>query len=275
MTERSIAEITRKVRRNLVKLVWSAGGGHIGGSLSAVDLLTVLYFRKMKVDPKRPQWEERDRLVLSKGHAGAALYTVLAEKGYFAEDLLYTDFDQVKGILPEHPDRLLTPGVDMTSGSLGQGLSVGAGMAWALRRQGKSGRVFILLGCGEMQEGQIWEAAMAVPHHKLTNLVAIIDYNRLQLCGNISQVMEVEPLADKWRAFGWRVKEIDGHNPEEIEAALASEPKAAAAPLVIIAHTIKGKGVSFVEGNFTYHAATLKEAEYLQAMEELKEEAAR
>lgn len=273
MEERALEEIAKRVRENVVKMIWEAGGGHIGGSLSMVDILAVLYFRIIKTRPNQPQWEDRDRLVLSKGHGAAALYAILAEKGFFSEEVLFTSFIKVNGMLQEHPDMSLTPGVDMTTGSLGQGLSIAAGMAWGLRQGSKKCLVYTIIGCGEVQEGQVWEAAMASSHYKLSNLIAIIDYNKLQVCGPTKEVMNVEPLVDKWKAFGWRVVEVNGHDLRQLENVLREATVLAGTifqPSVIIAHTVKGKGVSFLENNYSSHALTLKEEDFLRAMEELE-----
>jgi len=257
------------IRRHIVQMMYNAGGGHIGGSLSAVDILTALYFHTMRINPDNPHGKDRDRLVLSKGHAAAALYATMAERGYFPRNLLFNSFISAKGILQEHPDMRKVPGVDMSSGSLGQGLSVGIGMALGAKLKGYNFRVFVLLGDGEVQEGQIWEAAMAASHYKLSNITAIMDYNKLQVDGFISQLMAIEPIIEKWKAFGWHTLEIDGHNIEEIVEALETAVKIRGKPVVIVAHTVKGKGVSFIENKFEWHSKPLSEKEKNQALEEL------
>lgn len=257
------------IRRDIVEMMWQAGSGHIGGSLSCVEILTALYFHIMKIDPLNPSWEDRDRFVISKGHSAAALYAVLAKRGYFSRELLFNSFIRTGGMLQEHPDMRKTPGIDMSTGSLGQGLSAGAGMAWAAKYKKKSGRAFVLIGCGELQEGQIWEAAMSASHLGLDNLIAIIDYNKLQVNGPIYKLMNVEPLKDKWKAFGWDVKEANGHDTTEIIETVESLLHSGGKPKVIIAHTIKGKGISFMEAKHEFHATTLSKKDYESAMHEL------
>jgi len=259
------------IRRDLVEMIWHAGGGHIGGSLSSVDILTVLYFHTLRVNPLEPQWEERDRFILSKGHAGAVLYAVLAQKGYFPKERLTDSFNQVNGILQEHPD-MMTPGIDICSGSLGQGLSVGVGMAWGIKRRKKDSRVYVLLGDGETNEGQVWEAAMSASHLKVDNLTAIIDNNKFGVNGPVEELMNIEPLKEKWQAFGWKVREIDGHNISQVIEACQwakEEGLKSNSPQVIIAHTIKGKGVSFMENKSEFHACSLSEEQYKGALKEL------
>lgn len=253
-----------QVRRDIIEMMWQAGSAHIGGSLSVADILTVLYFRVMRVDPKNPAWEDRDRLVLSKGHSAAALYAVLAKREFFSRELLFDSFIQVGGILQEHPDMRKVPGIDMSAGSLGQGLSVGAGIAWGLRKKKQDSRVFVVIGDGEVQEGQIWEAAMAAGHLRLNNLIAIIDYNGLQVNGPIKELMDIEPIASKWKSFGWETKEIDGHDISQVIKALESKPNRM--PRIIIAHTIKGKGVSFMENDYSFHAGSLTPEQYKSAL---------
>ncbi len=275
MTKTTVEELQRvalQVRRNIVEMVWRSGSGHIGGSLSCVDMLSVLYFRVMRTDPRSPPWDGRDRFVLSKGHAGAALYAVLAERGFFAKDLLFSSFIETDGLLDEHPDMTKVPGLDMSAGSLGQGLSAAAGMAHGLRLDGSDSRVFALIGDGETQEGQIWEAAMAASHLGLTNLTVLLDYNGLQVSGAVADCMSLEPLARKWEAFGWRTRDIDGHDISEVVAALEERPEDA--PRVIIARTVKGKGVSFMENDFAYHSWSFSREQYETAMNGLAGESA-
>lgn len=271
-TESLIKELEQRaivIRRHIVQMMYNAGGGHIGGSLSAVDILIPLYFHVMRIDPKNPHWKDRDRLVLSKGHAAAALYATMAERGYFPRNLLFDSFISANGILQEHPDMRKIQGVDMSSGSLGQGLSVGIGMALGAKLKKYNFRVFVLLGDGEVQEGQIWEAAMAASHYRLDNITAIMDYNKLQVDGFVSRLMGIEPIIEKWKAFGWYALEINGHNMKEIVEALDTAVKIRGKPTIIVAHTVKGKGVSFIENKFEWHSKPMSEKEKNQALEEL------
>jgi transketolase len=263
-----LEKMARELRRHVITMIATAGSGHPGGSLSAADIVTALYFKVMSHDPKNPQWPDRDRFVLSKGHAAPILYAALAECGYFPVEELST-LRKLGSRLQGHTDRTLTPGVEMSAGSLGQGLSYGIGMALSGRLDKKSYRVFVLLGDGECDEGQVWEAAMFGPHHKMDNITAIIDHNDLQLDGRVCDIMGLEPLTDKWRAFNWNVLEINGHDMGEILKALKKAGEIKGKPTVIIAHTVKGKGVSFMEGNVDFHgkAPTPQEAE--QALKEL------
>ncbi len=254
----------KEIRRHIIKMIAEAGSGHPGGSLSASDIITVLFFNKMKYDPKNPEWENRDRFILSKGHAAPALYAALAEAGFFSLDEL-KNLRKINSLLQGHPSKI-TPGVEICSGSLGQGLSVANGMALAAKVDKKGYHVYVLLGDGEVQEGQIWEAAMTAAHYRLDNITAILDRNRLQIDGGTEDVMSLEPLADKWRAFGWNVIEVNGHSFEELIGAM---DKKSEKPKIIIAHTIKGKDVSFMEHVVDFHgkAPTAEEAE--KALEEL------
>ena len=270
MKKRQLEKMARNIRQSIIEMIWSSNGGHVGGSLSCADILTVLYFQILRIDPHNPSWEQRDRFILSKGHAAACLYAILAEKGYFPKEALFNSFIQVKGFLQEHPDMKKTPGVDMTSGSLGQGLSAASGMAWGLKRKGSDSRVYVLLGDGELNEGQNWEAAMAASHFKFANLTAIVDYNKLGVNGSIAEMMSIEPLREKWQAFGWIAREIDGHNLAQISEALEwAKSNTPDKPKVIIAHTIKGKGVSFMENDFHFHACSLTKEQYEEALQEL------
>lgn len=257
------------IRRHIVQMMYKAGGGHIGGSLSATDILVCLYFYMMRINVKNPRWKDRDRLVLSKGHAAAALYATLAEKGYFPKKLLFDSFISAKGALQEHPDMRKVKGIDMSSGSLGQGLSVGVGMTLGAKLKGYNFKVFVLLGDGEVQEGQIWEAAMAASHYRLDNIIAIIDYNKLQVDGFVSKIMAIEPIIEKWKTFGWNTLEIDGHNMKEIVEALDTAARAKGKPTIIVAHTVKGKGISFIENKFEWHSKRMSEEEKNQALKEL------
>jgi len=266
---KKLNDIARDIRRDIVKTIGSAQVGHIGGSLSAVDILTALYFHILRIDPHNPQWEERDRFILSKGHGAAALYSTLAKRGYFSSKLLDT-FGKINSRLQVHPDMHKVPGIEISTGALGQGLSVAIGMALGAKLEHKDIRVYVLIGDGESQEGQIWEGAMSAAHYKLSNLTAILDYNRVQLLGPVSEVMEVSPLADKWRTFGWEVIEVDGHNISQIIESLEKTKKIKNKPSIIIAHTIKGKGVSFMEGKASWHGKAPNKEEMEKALKELE-----
>lgn len=257
-----------QIRKDIVEMITSAASGHPGGSLSAADILTVLYFEHMNIDPANPLWEERDRFVLSKGHAAPVLYAALARRGFFEPEILNT-LRHTGSKLQGHPDMRKVPGVDMSTGSLGQGISAAVGMALALRVDGKASRVFALLGDGELNEGIVWEAAMAASHYKLSNLVAILDYNGLQIDGTNEEVMGIKPVDDKWRSFGWLVLETSGHDHAAIAAAL-KEADEADRPVLIIAHTVKGKGVSFMENQVGWHGKAPSRSELDQAIQELE-----
>jgi len=264
-----LREIAREVRRDILIMLNKAGSGHTGGSLSAVELLTALFFAKLRHDPHKPQWESRDRFVLSKGHAAPVLYAILARCDYFGrEELLH--LRELGSSLQGHPDCKFTPGVEVPTGSLGQGLSMANGMAMAIKLDGLSSRVYVLLGDGEVQEGQVWEAAMTAAHYKLDNICAMLDNNRLQIDGWVKDVKNIEPLAPKWKAFGWAVLEIDGHNFSEILAALDEAEKIKDKPTIIIARTIKGKGVSFFENQAKYHGVAPTNEELERALKELE-----
>jgi len=256
------------VRKNVVEAVFSAASGHPGGSLSSADILTALYFEEMRVDTKNPKWEDRDRFVLSKGHCTPGLYSVLAEKGFFpAKDLL--TFRKADSYLEGHPNMQYVPGVDMSTGSLGQGISSAVGMALAGKLDKKAYRVYALLGDGELQEGQVWEAAMSAAHYKLDNLTAFLDYNGLQIDGRITDVMSPEPVTDKFAAFGWNVLVIDGHDFEQIIGAINKAKETKDKPTIIIAKTIKGKGVSFMENQAGWHGSAPNREQRDQAIAEL------
>ena len=265
---KELEQIANDLRCLVVRMVYRAGSGHIGGSLSAADLITALYFSVLRVDPALPDWPDRDRFVLSKGHACPIVYAALCRRGYFPEKELWT-LRQVGSRLQGHPDRLKTPGIDTTTGSLGQGISVACGFALAAKMDGRSHRVYAMIGCGESQEGQVWEAAMSAAHYKLDNLTVILDYNGRQIDGTNEEVMTVAPMADKWRAFGWRVLEIDGHDMAQILEAFSKSRETKGGPTVIIARTIKGKGVSFMENVTKWHSGAPSEAEYKQAVADL------
>lgn len=257
-----------KARMGIIEEVFNAKSGHPGGSLSCVDIITYLYFHQMNVDPKNPQWEDRDRFVLSKGHVAPALYAVMAQKGYFPLDLLKT-LRKSDSVLQGHPSMKLTPGVDMSSGSLGQGISVACGMALGAKIQGKSFRVYAVLGDGEIQEGQVWEAAMYASAKGLDNLVAVVDNNGLQIDGKIAEVNSPYPIPEKFKAFGWNVIEICAHSFDEIDAAFNAAAEFKGKPTVIIADSVKGKGVSFMENECSWHGTAPNAEQYAQAMQEL------
>lgn len=258
-----------KVRMGVIEGTHAAKAGHPGGSLSAADLFTYLYFKELNVDPKNPKWEDRDRFVLSKGHTAPGLYAALALRGFFPESDLLT-LRQIGSHLQGHPNMNETPGVDMSTGSLGQGVSAAAGMALAAKYQGKDCRVYTLLGDGEIQEGQVWEAFMFAHHYKLDNLCVIIDNNNLQIDGKITDVMSPYPIPEKLRAFGFQVREIDGHDFEQMESAFDEARATKGVPFAIIMTTIKGKGVSFMEDVAGWHGKAPNDEEYKTAMDELK-----
>jgi len=264
----TLQETARRVRRHIVQMIGKAGSGHPGGSLSAVEVLVALYFQVMRHRPQEPRWPDRDRFVLSKGHAAPALYTVLAEVGYFPTEELYT-LRQLGSRLQGHADMTKTPGVEMSAGSVGMGLSFGIGTALAARLDGKDYRTYVMLGDGECDEGQIWEAAMAASHFKVDNITAIVDRNDIQLTAHTDKIMSLEPLADKWRAFGWHTIEIDGHDLFAVLSALAEAKGVKDKPSVIISQTVKGKGVSFMEHNPGYHGKAPSPEQVEQALEEI------
>ena len=257
-----LKEKAKEIRRSIVSMITEAKSGHPGGSLSATDILTALYFSEMNIDPANPKMEGRDRFVLSKGHAAPAIYATLAEKGYFSKDELMT-LRKFGSRLQGHPDMKKLPGIEISTGSLGQGLSVANGMALNAKMFNENYRTYVILGDGEIQEGQIWEAAMTAAHYKLDNLCTFLDNNNLQIDGNVSEIMGVEPLDKKWEAFGWNVIKIDGHDFEQILSALDKARECKDKPTMIIAKTIKGKGVSFMENVCGFHgvAPTLEELE--------------
>jgi len=267
----NLKEKSRQVRIEIVKMLAQAGSGHTGGSLSSADIVTALFFYKMRHNPEDPKWKDRDRFVLSKGHAAPVLYTALALSGYFDKSLLGS-LRKIDSPLQGHPCCKLLSGVEVSTGSLGQGLSVANGMALGLRLAGSPARVYCLLGDGEIQEGQVWEAAMTASHYKIDNICAIIDHNRLQIDGNCSEVMNIEPIEKKFEAFGWNVLTIDGHNMQEIVEALDMAEKIKGKPTVIVANTIKGKGVSIFEGKVQYHGVAPNQEELEIALKELGED---
>jgi len=259
------------VRRHIIEMVYAAGSGHPGGSLSATDIIVTLYFKLMNYDPDNPEWEDRDRFVLSKGHAAPALYATLAELGVFPVDELLT-LRKVGSRLQGHPDMRKIPGIEASTGSLGQGLSIANGMALAAKLDRKLYNVFVMLGDGEIEEGQVWEAAMFASHYKLDNLIAFLDRNRLQIDGETEQVMSIEPIADKWKSFGWEVREINGHDFKEIIEAVEWAKQVRGKPAMIIAHTVKGKGVSFMEGSVHFHGKPPNDEECKIAIQDLENE---
>lgn len=269
-SEKKQLQITAcKVRMGVIESTYGAKAGHPGGSLSAAEVYTYLYFKEMNIDPKNPKWEDRDRFVLSKGHTTPGLYSTLALRGFFPVEDLPT-FRHIDSYLQGHPNMNTVPGVDMSTGSLGQGISVAVGMALAAKHTGKTNRVYALLGDGEIQEGQVWEACMAAAHYKLDNMCIVVDNNGLQIDGNIADVMSPYPIVDKLVAFGFDVQQINGHDFDEIEAAYAHARTVKGKPSAIVIKSIKGKGVSFMENNAGWHGKAPNDAEYAQAMSELK-----
>lgn len=264
-----LQEISGRLRVTIIEMLHKAGSGHPGGSLSAIDIITALYFARMRHDPKRPDWAERDRFVLSKGHGVPALYAVMAEAGYFPEEELMT-LRELGSRLQGHPVNHLLPGIEACTGSLGQGLSVAQGMAMASKLDGDKFRVYCVIGDGEMQEGQIWETAMSAPKFKLDNLTTILDYNKGQIDGPVSEVMNIEPIADKWRAFNWHVIGVDGHRFDEILGAVDEAKATKGKPTLIIANTVKGKGVSFMEHQIAWHGAAPNKEQTDKALAELR-----
>lgn len=269
-SNQELKEIARKIRHGIIDAVYNAKSGHPGGALSIVDILTVLYFNQMNIDPKDPAKPDRDRFILSKGHCSPALYSTLAHRGYFDEDSLKT-FRKIDSFLQGHPDMNKVPGVDMTSGSLGQGLSVANGMALAAKLDNLDYKVYVMMGDGEIEEGQIWEAAMTASFYKLNNVIGFVDHNKLQIDGKIDEVMSPEPIKDKFIAFGWNVIEIDGHDFDDIQNAIEEAKKSDDKPTLILANTIKGKGVSYMENQVGWHGKAPNEEEYNIAKRELME----
>ena len=270
LSEKKQLQITAcKVRMGVIESTHGAKAGHPGGSLSAAEVFTYLYFKEMNIDPKNPKWEARDRFVLSKGHTTPGLYSVLAERGFFPVEDLPT-FRHIDSYLQGHPNMNTVPGVDMSTGSLGQGVSVATGMALAAKHMGKKNRVYSLLGDGEIQDGQVWEAGMAAAPYKLDNLCIVVDNNGLQIDGNIADVMSPYPIVGKLESFGFYVQEIDGHDFDAIEAAFANAKATTGKPSAIVIKTVKGKGVSYMENDAGWHGKAPNDAEYAQAMTELK-----
>jgi transketolase len=264
-----LKEMAKKMRRHVITMIATAGSGHPGGSLSAADIITALYFKVLHHDPKNPQWSERDRFIMSKGHAAPILYAALAETGYFPVAELAT-LRKLDSRLQGHADRKFTPGVEMSAGSLGMGLSFAIGVALAARLDSQAYRTYVLLSDGECEEGQTWEAALSAAHFKLSRLTAIVDYNGLQLSGWTRDIMNLEPFTRKWRAFGWHAIDIDGHDFDQILSACQEAEKIKGKPTVIVAHTIKGKGVSFMENNVAFHGKAPSREEAERALKELE-----
>ena len=277
MEKQRKAELQRKavqIKLDILEEVFSASSGHPGGSMSIAEILTYLYFEEMKIDPKNPKWEDRDRFVLSKGHTAPGLYAALAERGFFPKEDLKT-FRNINSYLQGHPDMKGVPGVDMSTGSLGLGISAACGMALSAKHYNKNYRVYAVLGDGELGEGQVWEAAMFAGHYKLDNLCAFIDFNGLQIDGKITDVMNSTPIDEKFKAFNWNVIVIDGHDFDAIEKAVNDAKATKGKPTMIVAKCIKGKGVSFMENQAGWHGKAPNQAQYDQAVAELKEELAR
>lgn len=268
-TVQVISTRAKEMRKHIVKMITESKSGHPGGSLSAADIVATLYFKEMKLDAANPHDPKRDRFVLSKGHAAPVLYAALAEKGFFPVEELMT-LRKINSRLQGHPDMKKVPGVDMSTGSLGQGLSAANGMALAGKMDGLDYRVYAVLGDGELEEGQVWEAAMLAAHYKLDNLVAFIDHNHLQIDGAIEKVMSPEPVADKWRAFGWNVLEINGHDIPQIIQALDTARQTKGGPTMIVAETIKGKGVSFMENQAGWHGNAPKPEQLEQCLSDIE-----
>jgi transketolase len=274
MSVEELKKMAVAIRCDIIEMIHTAGSGHPGGSLSATDIVTALYFRVMRIDPKRPDWPDRDRFILSKGHACPVWYAALAERGYYDKSHLGT-LRQLNSILQGHADMIKTPGVDMTVGSLGQGFSAGLGMALSGKLRKKDYHVWVVIGDGEMQEGAVWEAAMAGAKWKLDNLTAILDLNGLQNDDFVADTMPIHPVPEKWRAFNWHVIEIDGHNMEEVVSALETAKTIKGKPTIIVAHTVKGKGVSFMENVAAWHGQAPSVEQLDQAIAEICQQGGR
>jgi transketolase len=266
-----LEEIARQLRIDSLEMIYKRGAGHPGGSFSAAEIVAALFFSKLRIDPQNPTWPDRDRFILSKGHASALLYSALARCGFFPREDLWR-WGELDCHLQGHPDRVKTPGVEMSAGPLGHGLAIGSGLAMAARLQKKSYRTYVLMGDGEAQAGILWEGANTASKFHLANLTAILDYNDVQLDGSVHDIMPLEPLADKWRAFRWSVIEVNGHNVRQVLEALDMAEEIHSQPTVIIAHTTKGKGVSYMENDFRWHGNVPKPDQYQQAMAELRKE---
>ncbi|MHB1394088.1 MAG: transketolase [Clostridia bacterium] len=265
-----LAEKARNFQKTILEITHHAGMGHVGGSLSEVDILTVLYFSVMRVDPSNPTWEDRDRFIISKGHASPGYYTVLSARGYFSPEQLKT-FDEADSMLQAHPDMHKCPGVDYSTGSLGQGLSIGIGIALGGAKRGKNFKTFVLVGDGECQEGQVWEALMYAGANKVKNLVVVIDNNKVQLSSSMKDNVNIDPLPQKIAAFNWKVVEVDGHDIDTLEETLrAAAADSDVGPVAVIAHTVKGKGVSFMENKYEWHGKAPNAAQLAEAIAELE-----
>jgi len=266
-----LSEVAMDLRRTVVEMIHRAASGHPGGSLSAAEIVAALYFHQLRIDPARPDWPERDRFILSKGHAAPLLYATLARRGFFPVEELAT-LRQLGSRLQGHPDRLKTPGVEMTAGFLGHGISIGVGLALAARLNGMDYRTYVLVGDGEIQAGVIWEGAMEAAKYRLSSLTVILDYNDVQLDGPVHEIMPIAPVVDKWRAFNWAVIETNGHNMRQVLEALDEATDIHDRPTIIVANTTKGKGVSFMENQSRWHGRAPNDEEYAQALAELKGE---
>jgi transketolase len=266
----SLQEVARRIRLDVLDMVYRRKAGHPGGSFSAAEILAALYFHQMKIDPANPTWPERDRFLLSKGHAAAALYSVLAQRGFFPADDL-THWGQLKAHLQGHPDRLKTPGVEMSSGFLGHGLSISVGLALAQRLGGSKFHIYVLMSDGDMQSGVAWEGAMTAAKYRASEVTVIMDYNDVQLDGATHDIMPLEPIIDKWKAFGFQTLEINGHNLRQVLDSLDTALEVHSMPTVVLAHTTKGKGVSFMENTALWHGAVPNADQYAQARCELQE----
>jgi transketolase len=262
-------ELATKIRRHVLQMVHRSQASHVGSALSIAEIVAVLYGGVLRVDGAHPDWPERDRFILSKGHGCAAVYAALAERGFFSTELL-TTFYQDGAPLAGHITHAGVPGVELSTGSLGHGLAVACGMALAGKRDGETYRVFTLLSDGECDEGSVWESALFAPHHRLDNLVVIVDYNKIQSLGTVKEVLDLEPLAAKWRAFGWAATEIDGHDVTALERALTTVPLTGGRPTCVIAHTVKGKGVAFMEDRLLWHYRSPSKQELADALAELE-----
>ncbi len=270
MTIQEMSGLAVQIRKDILEMIYRAQSGHLGGSLSIVEILVALYWKVLKIDPSNPGWEERDRFVLSKGHTAPALYAALAERGYFDRELLFTTYRRIHSTLQGHPDMKKTPGIDMSSGSLGIGLSTACGMALASKKTGSGYRVYSIVGDGESNEGQIWEAAMFAAHNRLDNLIAFVDINRMQNDGFSKDVMDMGDMKAKWKAFGWYTQEIDGHDIPAILQAVEFAQAVQEKPSVILCHTTKGKGVSFMENAIRFHGGSPSLEEYRNACVEIE-----